>query len=275
MIDIIPLILQTQPILNTLGNSTVYLNAATIYTENTITVLLTLLTILALSIQVARGYFLRVLKKFTLRVAADVWWLIYVILRDASIFLIVFFGFMLFYPGISQDFPIAVPFMPLAIDIFAIALVIMLVKDTDEDIKYNNILTILIAIGTFMYIFGTLFVTESATQLAKLPPTVSNSAGNIWGFMNLYFNSINNPALSIYSFYVGVGILVIAGLIALKYGLQFGVPRSSIITNPNPVVKTTQQPQTQDKKQITQTPDKKQTTQTDTQKTGTGPKQTT
>ncbi len=265
MMDIVPLILQTQPILNTLAaNSTTYLNAATIYTENTITVLLTLLTILALSIQVARGYFLRVLKKFTLRVAADVWWLIYVILRDASIFLIVFFGFMLFYPGIFQDFPIAVPFMPLAIDIFAIALVVMLVKDTDEDIKYNNILTILIAIGTFMYIFGTIFVTESATQLAKLPPTVSNSPTNIWGFTNLYFNSINNPALSIYSFYVGIAILVIAGLVALKYGLQFGVPRSSVITNPNPIIKTTQQPQTQDKKQTT-----------DTDATKTGPKQNT
>jgi hypothetical protein len=265
MMDIVPLILQTQPILNTLAaNSTTYLNAATIYTENTITVLLTLLTILALSIQVARGYFLRVLKKFTLRVAADVWWLIYVILRDASIFLIVFFGFMLFYPGIFQDFPIAVPFMPLAIDIFAIALVVMLVNDTDEDINYNNILTILIAIGTFMYIFGTIFVTESATQLAKLPPTVSNSPTNIWGFTNLYFNSINNPALSIYSFYVGIAILVIAGLVALKYGLQFGVPRSSVITNPNPIIKTTQQPQTQDKKQTT-----------DTDATKTGPKQNT
>ncbi|MGC8479286.1 MAG: hypothetical protein ACP5M9_01275 [Candidatus Micrarchaeia archaeon] len=235
-----------------ISNSTTYLNAATIYTENTIAVLLTLLTILALSVQVARGYFLRVLKKFTLRVAADVWWLIYVILRDASIFLIVFLGFMLFYPGTYQDFPIAVPFMPLAIDIFAIALVIMLIKDTDEDMKYNNILTILIAIGTFMYIFGTIFVTESATQLAKLPPTVSNSASNIWGFVNTYFNSINNPALSIYTFYVGITILVIAGLVALKYGLTFGVPRSSIIKNPNPIVKTTTEPQDSQKVQDNQ-----------------------
>ncbi|MCL5008297.1 MAG: hypothetical protein M1156_00180 [Candidatus Marsarchaeota archaeon] len=231
------------------ANSTTYLNAATIYTENTIAVMLTLLTILAISIQVARGYFLRVLKKFTLRVAADVWWLIYVILRDASIFLVVFLGFMLFYPGIYQDFPIAVPFMPLAVDFFAIALVIMLIKDTDEDIKYNNVLTILIAVGTFLYIFGTIFVTESATQLANLPPTVSNSASNIWGFVNTYFNSMNNPALSIYSFYICFGILVIAGIVALRYGLEFGIPRSSVITNPNPIIKQTGQPQNPPKEQ--------------------------
>ena len=242
MLEVIPVLLRTLPIY-LVSNSTTYLNAATIYTENTITVMLALLTILAISIQVARGYFLRVLKKFTLRVAADVWWLIYVILREASIFLVVFLGFMLFYPGTYQDFPIAVPFMPLAIDFFAIALVIMLIKDTDEDIKYNNILTILVAVGTFLYIFGTIFVTESATQLAVLPPTVSNSMNNIWGFINTNFNSMTNPALSIYSFYVCFGILVIAGIIAIKYGLSFGVPRSSIITNPNPIVKTTEQPQ--------------------------------
>ncbi len=242
IIDGINIALQSLPVYVG-SNSTTYLNAATIYTENTITVMLTLLTILAISIQVARGYFLRVLKKFTLRVAADIWWLIYVLLRDASIFLVVFLGFMLFYPGIYQDFPIAVPFMPLAVDFFAIALVIMLIKDTDEDIKYNNILTILVGIGTFLYIFGTIFITESATQLAILPPTVSNSVGNIWGFMNTYFNSVNNPALSIYSFYVCFGILVIAGIVALKYGLEFGVPRSSIITNPNPIIKQTDQPQ--------------------------------
>ncbi len=242
IIDGVTIALQSLPVYVG-SNSTTYLNAATIYTENTITVMLTLLTILAISIQVARGYFLRVLKKFTLRVAADVWWLIYVLLRDASIFLVVFLGFMLFYPGIYQDFPIAVPFMPLAVDFFAIALVIMLIKDTDEDIKYNNILTVLVGIGTFLYIFGTIFITESATQLAVLPPTVSNSVNNIWGFMNTYFNSVNNPALSIYSFYICFAILIIAGIVAIRYGLEFGVPRSSIITNPNPIVKQTDQPQ--------------------------------
>ena len=259
MLNVLPIVLQIQPALNIAADSTTYLTAATIYTENTITVLLTLLTILALSVQIARGYFLRVLKKFTLRVAADVWWLIYILLRDASIFLIVFFGFMLFYPGIYQDFPIAVPFMPLAIDMFAIALVIMLVKDTDEDIKYNNILTIFVALGTSLYIFGTIFVTESATQLASLPPTVSNSASNIWGFVNTYFNSINNPALSIYSFYICLTILVIAGLVALRYGLTFGVPRSSVITNPNPIIKTTEQPQKTDPKTQQESPPKQTT----------------
>ncbi len=217
-------------------NSSFYVATAATFTENTIAVMLTLLTILAVSIQIARGYFLRVLRKFTLRVAADIWWLLFVILRDASIFLVVFLGFMLFYPGTYQDFPIAVPAMPLAVDLYAIALVILLVKDTDEEPKWNTAITILVALGTVLYITGTIFVTESAVQLAKLPPTVSAQTSNIWGFMYTTFNSQTNPALSIYSFYICFGILAAAGLVAFVYGLKGGTPRNQIKTVPNPVV---------------------------------------
>ena len=76
-----------------------YVTAGSVYTENTITVLIEILTVLAISMQIARGYFLRILGKFTLRLAADIWWLLFVLLRDASIFAVVFLGFSLFWPG--------------------------------------------------------------------------------------------------------------------------------------------------------------------------------
>ncbi len=225
-----------------LQSTSTYVSAASIYTENTIVVLLTLLTVLAVSMQIARGYFLRVLRKFTLRLAADIWWLLFILLRDASIFLLVFLGFMLFYPGIYQDFPIAMPFMPLAIDFFAAALVLLLIKDTDEDPKWNRLLTVLVGIGGLLYIFGTLAVTESPVQLPVLPPTVSASPSNIWGFFNTYFNSENNPALSIYSFYFCSFLLLVFGGIAFKYGLDGGEPKESVKTEPKPIIKQVQQP---------------------------------
>ena len=227
------------------GAASVYVTAAATYTESTIVVILTLLSILAVSIQIARRYFLRVLKKFTLRLAADIWWLLFVILRDASIFLMVFLGFMLFYPGIYQDFPIAVPFMPLSVDFFAIALVILLVKDTDEEPKYNSAITVLVGIGTLLFITGTIFVTESATQLGVLPPTVSNASSNIWGFMNNNFNSMNNPSLSIYTFYFCFAVLALAGLVAFIYGLGGSLPKNTITISPKPVEKQTEAPQKQ------------------------------
>ncbi len=224
------------------ANSSVYVTAAATYTENTIVIILTLLTILAVSIQIARGYFLRVLRKFTLRLAADIWWLLFVILRDASIFLVVFLGFMLFFPGTYQDFPIAVPAMPLAVDLYAIALVLLLVKDTDEEPKWNTAITLLVGIGTILYITGTVFVTESALQLAVLPPTVSASNSNIWGFIYNTFNSQANPALSIYTFYFCFAVLAAAGFVAFIYGIKGGMPRNQISTTPNPIVKETQPP---------------------------------
>ncbi len=224
-------------------NSTAAVGAAATYTENTIAVLLTLLAILAVSIQVARGYFLRILRKFTLRLAADIWWLLFVILRDASIFLMVFLGFELFYPGIYGDFAIAVPFELLAINVFAAALVILLVVDTDENPKYNTWITILVGLGALLYIFGTITVTESPTVLSVLPATVSNSNSNFWGFMNNTFNSQNNPTLAMYSFYVCFLILAIEGGIAFYYGLKGNLPKAQFRTKAKPVVKAPPVPQ--------------------------------
>ena len=216
-----------------------YVTAGSIYTETTITVVIEILTVLAISMQIARGYFLRVLRKFTLRLAADIWWLIFILLRDATIFLVVFLGFTLFWPGTYQDYPIAVPFQLLAIDFFAFALVLLLIKDTDEEPKYNQLLTIFVLIGTTLYILGTLFVTESPLALTTLPPTVSYSTSNIWGFFYANFNSQLNPAMSIYSFYICFGLLLVAGFIAIYSSFKSGnsTPKKEIVTPAAPIVK--------------------------------------
>lgn len=234
MLDLGSLLLQAG------GNAaSTYVTAGSIYTENTITVLIETLTILAISMQIARGYFLRILRKFTLRLAADIWWLLFILLRDASIFVVVFLGFTLFWPGTFQDYPIAVPWQLLAIDFFAFALVLLLVKDTDEEPKYNRLLTVFVLIGTFMYVIGTTFVTESALALHTLPPTVSTSTGNIWGFFGTYFNSQNNVTMAIYSFYVTFTLLLLAGGMAIYSSFRGGgnMPKNDAKVKPNPVIK--------------------------------------
>lgn len=213
------------------------ISAGSIYTEQTAAVLVMLLVILAISMQIARNYFIRVLRKFTLRLAADLWWLLYILLKDASIFLIVFLGFLEFWPGTYQDYPIAVPFQPLAIDLFAIALVIMLLKDSDEDRKWNNLITICVVLGGFLYIFGTVFITESAVALTNLPSTVSTSTGNFWGFLNQYFNSENNPNLGIYTFYITFSIASLAGLTAILSSFKNYTSKKELGLQPKPIIK--------------------------------------
>lgn len=242
-------ILQGVAPFNASAASQAAITAGSIYTEQTITVVIQLLMVLAVSMQIARGYFLRILRKFTLRLAADIWWLLFILLRDASIFLILFLGVSLFWPGTYQDYPIAVPFMPIAIDLYAAALVILLIKDTDEEPKWNSALTLLVVAGAFLYIIGTVFVTESAVYMATLPPTVSLSASNPWGFFNTFFNSEHNPAMAIYTFYAGFGLFLLLGLIAITASFlqPGGTPRSRIQTNPKPVVKQPAAPEQQQK----------------------------
>ncbi len=198
-----------------------WVSAGSVLVEQVITLLISLLTLLALSIQIARPYFLRILRKFTLRLAADVWWLIFVLLRDAGIFLVLFLGITLFWPGTFQDYAVAMPFQPLGIDFFTFALVLLLLRDTNEDAKANKLLTIFIAIGTALFLFGTIFVTYNPAQLTGISiPTVSTSPSNFWGFMYTYFDSINSPLISIYSFYITLIVLGLAGGRAVTWSYE-------------------------------------------------------
>ncbi len=212
--------------------ATNWVSAGSVLVEQIITLLISLLAILALSMQLARGYFLRILRKFTLRLAADVWWLVAILLRDAGIFLVLFLGITLFWPGTFQDYAVAMPFQPLGIDFFTFALVLLLLKDTHEDAKANALLTVFIAIGTALILFGTIFVTYNPAQITGISvPTVSTSPSNFWGFMYTYFDSLNSPTIAIYSFYITLIILAAAGGRAVKWSYdQWGLtPMSSIM----------------------------------------------
>lgn len=201
-----------------------WVGAGSVLVEEIITVLVTLLAVLAFSIQVARGYFLRVLRKFTLRFAADIWWLVFVLLRDAGIFLVLFLGITFFWPGTYEDYALAMPFQPLAIDFFVFALVLLLLRDTNEDPKANTLLTIFISIGTALLVFGTIFITYNPVQAGSGIPTVSANPGTFWGFLYTTFSSISSPTMAIISFYITLIVLALGGSRAIMWSFeQWGV----------------------------------------------------
>lgn len=189
--------------------------AGSIFIEGSIAIALVFLIVMALSLQIGRGYFLRILNKFTLRLGADIWWLTYVLLRDAMIFLSFLLGLLLFFPGTFQDYPIAVPFMPLAIDFIGAALLIKLYWDADENRKAYQSVTILLFISTILYLTGAIFVLETPTTLTILPSAVGTSG--IWYTIYNDFSSQVNVNLSWTSFEVCFAILSILGLIALAH----------------------------------------------------------
>ena len=250
MLDLIPILLQSSSVNTTVVkiiNSTVsnpqnLASGLYIYIIETITVVLSLLMVIAISLQVARGYFLRILRKFTLRLTADLWWMVFIILRDLMVLLTVLLGLVVFMPAVDLVYPVAVPFEPLGIVLYAFALVLILTKDTDESAKYDTMITKLLGAGTGLYLLGVITVTETPLSLAVLPSTVSTSNGNIWGFFYNTFSSTSNHAMYIYSFYISFALLAIAGILALKWSI--GQKDRKPATTPKPVVNPAPAPAT-------------------------------
>ena len=185
-----------------------------IWLETTIAVAMVFVTAMAFSLQIARGYFLRTLEKFTLRLGADIWWLAYVLIRDALIFMAFIMGLLVFFPGTFQDYAIAVPFMPVSVVLFGIALVTKLYFDADENRNAFRAVTLLVFGGTALWIFGTIFVTETPLALATLPSGVSSTSG-IWYTLYNTYSSTANVNLAMFTFnvtFAALGVIALFGL---------------------------------------------------------------
>ena len=83
-------------------------DAGEAFIEGTIAAALVVLWLLALSLHLGRAYMVRTTGKFTLRLGADLWWIIYVGLRDLLLVQVFIGSFIFFYPDVvaSQQLPI-------------------------------------------------------------------------------------------------------------------------------------------------------------------------
>ena len=193
-------------------------SGGSIWLETTIAVALVFVAAMAFSLQIARGYFLRTLEKFTLRLGADIWWLAYVLIRDGLIFMSFIMGLLVFFPGTLGDYAIAVPFMPVSVVLFGIALILKLYFDADEDRNIFRAVTALVFGGAATWIFGAVFVTETPLALSSssMPAGVSATSG-FWYTLANAFNSQTNPDLYMASFYVCFTALGILGVLGLAH----------------------------------------------------------
>ena len=191
-------------------------SGGSIWLETTIAVALVFVAAMAFSLQIARGYFLRTLEKFTLRLGADIWWLSYVLIRDGLIFASFIMGLLVFFPGTFQDYPIAVPFMPVSVVLFGAALILKLYFDADDNRNVFRAVTGFVFGGAALWIFGIIFVTESPLQLATIPSGVSTTSG-FWYTLANTFSSQVNVDLSMTTFYACFTALGILGVLGLAH----------------------------------------------------------
>jgi hypothetical protein len=183
------------------------------FMEGTIAAALVVLWVLALGLHLAQPYMARTTGKFTLRLGADLWWIIYVALRD--IFLVqVFLGsFIFLYPDVvkAQDFPITGGIA--AVCAFA-ALLIKLTTKGDGDLRGMRIQTLLIGIGAVLYV-GPYFL---GSQMTLLTGKITDQ------YMPLLVSS-KNPDLALALCYISAALIGIMGIAAVVYNLRQTVVR--------------------------------------------------
>jgi hypothetical protein len=124
----------------------------------------------------ARPYVVRFLGGLTLRFGGDVWWLSYVLFRDALLVITLGLSMVLLMPNLYLKVGLPIT-APLAAVVLFWALVVKLVRDTDDDPAAFRILSLLLVVASILYIVPQVYGLEAADQeyLGSLPGTLISS----------------------------------------------------------------------------------------------------
>jgi hypothetical protein len=117
-----------------------------------------------LSLHFARPYVLRFLQKLTLRFGGDVWWLSYVLTRDALLVVTLCLSIVFLFPNVylrGDGLPITAPIATLVL--FWAALV-KLVRDPDDSPSDFRLQSALLVIASILYIVPQVYGMEAADQ---------------------------------------------------------------------------------------------------------------
>ena len=120
-----------------------------------------------LLLHIGRPYLTRVLRKSGLRFGADVWWMSYVLMRDAFMLATFVLSFVFFMPNLVNSLP-----LPLTGSLSALflllALIVKLLRKVDDDLRAYRLSTILLVIGATFYFVPQVLVVEGASLADEL-----------------------------------------------------------------------------------------------------------
>ena len=130
----------------------------------------------------ARPAVIRFLQSLTLRFGGDVWWLSYVLIRDALLVITLGLGMLFFMPNLyfeGDGLPITAP---LSVLILFWALIIKIVRDPDEDPQAFRFLSLLLVLASVLYIVPQVYGMEAADQayLGDLPSKLISVSNLEW-----------------------------------------------------------------------------------------------
>jgi hypothetical protein len=129
----------------------------------TIVAFLPALWTMTLMLHLGRPYVLRTLRRCGLRLGADVWWMSYLIIRDALLLVTFGLSFIFFNPNLVSTlaFPITGPLAALCL---LLALAVKLARRVDDDVNAFRLATVFLVLGATLYYIPLVFSVEAASQ---------------------------------------------------------------------------------------------------------------
>ena len=180
------------------------------FLEGTLAAALPIIWLAILGLHLGRPYILDMIDRFTLRLGADLLWLIYVALRDLLIISGVVMSFMFFFPDVVVTDQLPLTGGLAAVCLFGVLLV-KLVGDPDHTLRDFRIVTGLLGLGSIFY-FVPYVLGVQANAVAQGP----------FAAVSLFLVTNSNPTWAVGIGYVSIALMAILGAIAAGYTLLTG-----------------------------------------------------
>jgi hypothetical protein len=178
------------------------------FIEGTIAAALVALWLLVVALYLARPYMTANLGKFSLRLGADLWWIVYVALRDILLVQVFLGSFIFFYPDVvgGRDLPITGGLA--AVCAFSVLLIKLMTKG-DADLRWYRVQVLLLGLGATLYIVPYLL----GVQVTQIGSATSNQ-------LAAFLVSSQNHDLALPLCYLSGAIVGILALVAVIYNLR-------------------------------------------------------
>lgn len=130
---------------------------------STIVAFLPVLWTMTLILHLGRPYVLRTLRRCGLRLGADVWWMSYLLMRDATLLITFALSWIFFAPNIvvNSALPITGPISALCL---LLALAVKLSRRADDDVTAYRWTTAFLVVGATLYYAVQVFAVEATSQ---------------------------------------------------------------------------------------------------------------
>jgi len=173
----------------------------------TIVAFLPVLWTMALMLHLGRPYVLRTLRRCGLRLGADIWWMSYLLIRDALLLITLGLSWFFFEPNIVANSALPIT-GPLAALFLLLALAVKLSRRVDDDVNAYRLSTVFLVVGATLYYGPLVFAVEATSQ------------SYLSGF-GAAFTSNSNPLVAQIIMYVSmVGVVIVAGWLFVRASMS-------------------------------------------------------